>query len=446
MPQLKKVVFVLLLLLATSPLLQAQKALSLQQAQAYALEHNLNHKNARADARIARKQVWEITASGLPQVNGSISYQYFPDIPTSLVPAEFFGGEPGEFAEIQFGTEQNVTASFTVSQLVFDGSYIIGLQAARIYRDLATQAFQRSEIEVKNSVTQSYYLVLVARENLGIVQANLLNMEKTLFETQKLLEAGFTDPINYDQLRLTVTNMRNAIANLERQEKITHNLLKFQLGMPMDESLELTDSLQGLFQNLSLENLMVKDFSPEQHIEFQLMLSQEKMKLMAMRREWSFYLPNITASYTRQENALRNEFNFLDKGQPWFPTSVIAVNLNIPIFSSGMRASRVQQARLELEKARNNSTQVLQSLLLQQQEARAEFDTAVEKYNNQKETLELAERILHRTRIMFREGMASSLELTQASDQMIATQGSYINAIFELLTAKTKLDKSLGRL
>ncbi|MFW5757509.1 MAG: TolC family protein [Bacteroidota bacterium] len=425
---------------------EAPMEVSLEQAVEYALKHNYEVINAKADARIADKQVWEITASGLPQVNATAEYQYFLDIPTNLVPAEFFGGEPGEFAEIQFGTEQNLALTGTVSQLVFDGSYIVGLQAARVFRELSERNYQRSETEVKSMVTQTYYLALVSSENLAIIRENLTNMEKTLSETEKQFEEGFTDAINVDQLKLNVANMRNSINNLERQEKITLDMLKFQMGMDVEGDLKLSDNLQSLFEDVSLEILSVENFDPTNHIDFRIMESQERMQLMAYRREISFYLPTLNASYTRQESAQRNEFNFFQSGESWFPTSIIGLNLNIPIFSSGMRRSKVQQAKLELEKAKNDKQRVFQSLILQKQEATAEINTAMESFNNEKENLELAETIMKRTRVMFREGMASSLELTQASDQMLTTQANFVNAMFELLEAKTKLEKALDKL
>lgn len=420
--------------------------LSLEDAQKYALEHNLELRNAKADANIAARQVWEITASGLPQIDGSVGYQYFTDIPTSLVPAEFFGGEPGEFAEIQFGTEQNLTANLSVNQLIFDGSYIVGLQAARIFRELSQRVYLKSESEIKSMVTETYYLNLATAQNLEIMQENLTNLEKTLFETQKTFDAGFTDAINVDQLKLTVANLKNRIASMERQKELSLNMLKFQIGLNIEHPLMLTDELEVMFRNISPDISGVDDFNPENHIDFRIMQSQETMQLMTMRREWSFYLPNLSAFYTRQENAYRNEFNFFQSGQSWYPTSIIGLSLNIPIFSSGLRRSRVQQARLELEKAQNNTRQIEQSLRLQKQEAWSGMQTSMEQFNNEKENLELAERILSRTRIMFREGLASSLELTQASDQFLSTQSNYINAMFELLNAKNKLDKALGRL
>ncbi|MFW5707039.1 MAG: TolC family protein [Bacteroidota bacterium] len=438
---------VVILSCLTTAAVQAQEPLqlSLEQAVEHALEHNYELRNARADLNIADRQVWEITAQGLPQVSGTLGYQYFIDIPTSLVPAEFFNGEPGEFAEIQFGTEQNLTASLSVNQLIFDGSYIIGLRAARIFRELAAQSFELSELEVKTLVTETYYLNLATSENLSIVRENLSNLEDNLRQTQLLFEEGFTDAINVDQLRLAVANLRSNILSLERQEKMMRDLLKFQIGLEVNQPIALTDNIESLFQNVSLENLTVQEFDPQRHINYRVLKSQEDFQLMAMRRQISFYLPTISAFYTHQEDAQRNEFNFFEGGEPWFPTSIIGLNINVPIFSSGLRRSRVQQARLELEKAKNNTYMMEQSLLLQKQEASNEIQSALEQFTNEKENLELAQRILERTTIMHREGLATSLELTQASDQLLTTQANYINAMFEFLNAKNKLDQALGK-
>lgn len=418
--------------------------LSLQQAREFALEHSIAMKTAQADVSIANFGIREIIATGLPQISADVGYQYFLDIPVSLIPAEFFGGEEGEFQEIQFGTEHNITASATWNQMIFDGGYIVGLRAARIYRDISTRNMQRTELEVQNIVTETYLLGLVARENLDIVRQNLENMEKTLFETEQVLNAGFTDPINVDQLKLTVANMKNAISNLERQHQLTSDMLKFQIGLDMDTQVVLTDSLQGLFRQLSLQATSTDLFDPTTHIDFMAMESAEDFSRMVMLRERSAYLPTLTASFTRQEMAMRNQFNFFDSEHPWFPTSLISVNLNIPIFSSGLRSSRIKQARLEWEKSKMQTWEVSQGLVLQMNRARATFSTALEQYENEQENLELAKRILERTTIMQREGLASSLELTQANEQLLTTQSNYLNALFELLNAQNALSRARG--
>lgn len=420
-------------------------ALSLEKAREYALTNSYHIRQAQADLRIAEQQIRETTAAGLPQINASVGYNYFVDIPTSLIPAEFFGGEPGTFEEIQFGTQHNLTATATLDQLIFDGQYIVGLRASRIYRNLASQNLHRSHLEIQNMVTETYLLAILASRNLHIVRQNLENINLMLDETRMLLREGFTDPINVDQLQLTAANMENRISVLERQTILTENLLKFQTGIDLAQEIELTDNLEGLHAELlnNISGVPLHDL--EHHIDNKIMESQELMSTMVLRREQSAWLPSLSASFVRQEMAMRNEFNFLESGQPWFPSTYFAVNLNIPIFSSGMRTSRVQQAQLELEKSRLAREETKKVLELQLEEALADMTTAREQYQNETGNLTLAKRIFDRTSIMFREGMASSLELTQANDQLLSTQSGYYNALFDLLNARNNLEKALGR-
>lgn len=435
----------LVLLLANQAAATSPVKLSLREAQQLAVDYSFEMRTARADLQIAERQIWETTAAGLPQVSASVGYNYFLDIPTSLIPAEFFGGEPGEFTEIQFGTQHNMTATASVEQLIFDGQYIVGLRAARIYRDLAEQSLQKSMLEVRKTVKETYYLALLATENLQIVRQNLQVMEKWLWETERMLEAGVTDPINVDQLQLSVSNIRNGISSLERQRLLTMNLLKYQLGLDLQTQIELTDGFESLFEKALSEMAVIESLNKDQHIDYQLAGSREALSLMVLRREQSSYLPSLSASFIRQEMAMRDGFNFFDSSKSWFPATYFAVNLNIPIFSSGMRSSQVQQARLELEKSRIAREQISKALELEMQEALANLDTAQEQYLNEKSSLELASRILTRTNIMFREGMASSLELTQANDQLLTSQSNYLSAMFEVLNAQNQLEKALGR-
>lgn len=420
-------------------------SISLMDARAYAVEHSYEIRKARANLRIAERQIWETTAIGLPQISASVGYNYFVDIPTSLVPAEFFGGEPGDFEEIQFGTPHSLTAAASVEQLLFDGQYIVGLRASRIFRNLAGENLERSRIDIRNTVTETYILVLLARENLKIMRQNQVNIKKMLDETRVLLEEGFTDPINVDQLKLTVSNIENNISSLERQEKMVTNLLKFQTGIGQDTHIELTDQLETLHNRLLDEMSLDTGFELESHIDYRIVRSQEEMSMMVLRREQTAYLPSLSASFVRQEMAMRNEFSFFDSDRSWFPSTFFAVNLNIPIFSSGMRSSLVQQARLELEKARLQREEISEALKLRMDEAMSDFRTAQETFLNAQENKTLAERIFNRTSIMFREGMATSLELTQANDQLLNTQLTYYQSMFELLNAKNNIERALGR-
>ncbi len=442
---IKKIGVLIALMLPILAAAQEPRQLSLDQAIKYALDHNSALQMAIIDQKIAGHRQWETTAMGLPQVNGNVDYQGFINIPTQLIPAEFFGGEPGEFAEVKFGTKHNLTAGIRVSQLVFDGSYLVGLRTARIYRDLSNQQVERTQLEVRANVTETYLIALLAKQNLAIVRQNLTNLEKTLLETQKVLEAGFTDPLNVDQLQLATTNLKNTMANLERQSELAINLLKFQIGMEIGSAVKLTDNLDGLMENLSAEALNLANFDVERHIDYRLLKSQEAMNVMGLKLEQSRLLPSINASFVWQQSAQRNKFNIFSGSEPWFPTTLAAININIPIFSSGMRSARVSQKRLDLQKAQVATWQVKQSLELQVQRSVAAWKTALDQHHNQWGNLDLAKRILERTVIMHREGLATSLELTQANDQLLKAQADYLNTLFEILNAKNNIERAKGK-
>ncbi len=424
---------------ADSPLV-----LSLEKAREMALQHNTMMQSSRIDARIAGERIRETTAIGLPQINASVGYQYYLDVPTSLVPAEFFGGQAGEFAEIRFGTEHNVSATASVNQLVFSGEYIVGLRAARIYRDLAQKQTDRTALQVSELVTETYLQALSVSENLKIMEQNLENMLQIQNETEKLVKEGFSDMVNLDQLRLSVSNIRYAMASLERRQKLLNALLLFQMGLEANTPVSLSGELDEMLKGFDLQWILDSPFDPSRHVDFLFMETQEAFSSMVLKREQSQFLPSISASFIRQEMAMRTSFNFFDADQSWFPNTYLGIQIQVPLFSSGMRSSRVQQARLEMEKAGLGKYQTAQSLLLEMEQSRAALTTAIEQFTLQTVSMELAERILSRTRIRFNEGLAGSMELTQANEQYLNTQAAFIQAKAEVLMAGSKLLRARG--
>ncbi|NLF41476.1 MAG: TolC family protein [Bacteroidales bacterium] len=418
--------------------------LSIDSARSMAIEYNFQVKNANKDFEISQKKIWETIAIGLPQISASASFQYNIDIMAQLLPDKYFGGPEGELMEIKFGTEYNVNGAVKVSQLLFDGGYIVGLQAAKIYSELALNNIEKTETTVKNMVSRTYFAARMFRENRDITIENLNNIKKTLLETEQQYKAGFADEIKLDQLRLTEANLSNALLNLDRQVLLTEQLLKFQIGIDLAQPIILTNSLENLMDGLLLENLLVKEFVADNHIDMRLIKTQEELKILSLRREKASLIPSMSAFFSHQQSALRNEFNFGEQWKPWYPTTMVGVSLNIPIFSSGMRMAKVSQAKLEVEKVNNLRLQTEQSLQLDVINIKAELQTAYEKYEVEKGNMELAKKILRHTEAKFNSGMASSMELTQANDQLLKAQSNYFSAIFNVLDAYKKLETALG--
>ncbi len=420
------------------------KSFSLMEAQEFAIENNYDVKNKILDIELARKRIWETTTIGLPQLSGSGAYQQFLDIPTQLIPAEFFGGAPGTFIPVKFGTKHNANFGLTASMLLFNGEFLVGLQASRIFFELSKKGLTQTENEIKEMVAKSYYLVLVARESGRILSQSLHNMRKIQREMEEILKAGMIENTDVEQIRLTVANLENSVRSLENQTELAERLLKFQMGLDLEEKIVLSESLDGILLARSISPNLTKTFDVTSNIDFQYLETAESLQKMNLRRQQSAFLPTLSAFGSFSRNAYRTEFNFFESDQKWFPTNLVGLQLSVPIFSSGMRLSRVGQAKIELEKIQNTKQQVGQGLELAFEQSRNNLKTAWDKLETEKKSLELSENIYNKTIIKYREGISSSMDLTMAQNQYLSTQGNYLSVMVELLNAKAELDKLLS--
>ena len=419
---------------------------TLPQAQEYAIKNNLNVRNATIDIDIAQKVIWENTAMGLPQLDGTVGYTNNLSLATTLIPAEFFGGDPGTFQEVKFGTQHNSTASITANQLIFNGPYIVALQAAKIYKRVSEQTLERTENDVREMVAQNYYLALLAGETIEVLKENQQNLEKILLETRELYKTGFVEETDVDQLQVNLTMVENGVRSMERQLEISLNLLKYQMGVDLEAEIILSENLGDIMESINPELVLMEDFTVNNHIDFRLLNTQEQLAFLDLKRTKAESWPTLTAFYTNQRTALRNEFNFFDFEEKWFPSSMVGISLNVPIFASGMRYSQISQRKLTWEKTKNTKENTIRGLVLENQQAKYDFVNALEKYYSEKENLKIARKVFDKTTIKYKEGVSSSLDLTQVNNQYLQTQTNYVTALVELLNAKIRLDKSLNQL
>ncbi|MFQ5334477.1 MAG: TolC family protein [Flavobacteriales bacterium] len=418
--------------------------LTLQQAIDLAMKNNSSVLISQNDLRSAKMKVRETAAIGLPQINGSISYQDFIKQPVSLIPAEFFGGPKGTFSEITFGTKQNASAELQASQLIFDGSYIVGLQTTQTFLELSKLKLQKTRLEVKEQVSRSYAAALVAGKNRQILQKNVEFIEKNLQETRQLYAGGMLEEQDVEQLQLLVSDMHNRLASAERQLRISHNMLKMQLGIAFTDSVRLTDNFEALIDTVLNSDLVSTAFSAEKNPDFRLAATQEQLALLNLRNEKMKYYPSVNAFLSHSENAYREEFDFLQNDKDWFPTTVWGMNVSIPIFSSFMRHYKVQQAKVQLENSALIKKQARQNLSIAAMNARSALKEAITGYKISKDNLGLAVSIRDKTAIKYKEGMVSSLQLTQAETQLLSMQTAYILSMFNLMNAKVELEKIIN--
>ena len=424
---------------------------SLKQAQDFAVQNSYAVKNAQFDLDMARKKVKENLSYGLPQINGVIDYNYYIALPTSLIPGDFFPPDttqgappPPDFVEVQFGTKHNLAAGVTLNQLIFDGRYFIGLQYAKIYEQLSMESLEKSEEDVKEMVTRTYYTILVGEAALRVLDSTRVVLERTRTETGELYLEGFVEKTDYDQLTLTLAEIENSANSLKRQNELGYQLLNYQLGIPLDKKVVLTETLDQLIEAAASDALVDQKFILEQHIDYRLVSSQEEMKMLSLENEKAAYYPTMNGFVMVQENAQQNEFNFFQPDQPWFLTSIAGVSLNVPIFSSGYRRSRVLQAQLDVEKVKNIKLQVSEGLELSIAQSRSEFRTALENYYRDEQNVALSLEIYQKALAKFNEGLITSVELTQQHNQFFDSERRYFQTVLSLLNAKNSLDKALG--
>ncbi len=455
------IVFLISILGVTWSSLQAQEQLTLQQAQDYAIKNAYTVQAAQLDLRKVEQQVKETKAIGLPQINAEGSFQNFLDIPIQVIPdfisPAVFGtlletgvlppGSPepeATFVEAQFGTEFTMSGSITARQLIFDGSYLIGLKAIQGVRELTNIQVEKSEEEIKVQIADSYHLCLASEENVKILDESLEILTKTLSDTKALYENGFVEQQDVEQLELTVSSVSNQIQNAENQKTIAYELLKFQMGMSQGSDIALASSIDDLVSNAVNNGLILADVNLEKDVDYRLALNNRMLQELQLKNQKAGYMPSLSAFFNYQQSAQRNEFNFFEGNQDWFPTTVWGLNLKVPIFCSGMRRSKVQQAKIELERADLFLKQAKEGAALEIKSTRNDMVYAVDNYQTSLDSKDLAKRIFDKTQIKYNEGISSSFELTQAKNQLLEVQGQYVAAVLNLLNSANALNKALN--
>ena len=443
---MRKILIIFVCFLSTFNL-QAQNkeyAFTLEEAIQFALDSSYTAINARRDIAKAIKQKWEATATGLPQISAAVNYQNQLKQPVSFIPSEFFGGEPGEFTPVVFGTEQTAGAVATLDQLIFDGSYLVGLQAARAFLDYSENANEKTQLEVRKGVINSYGSVLLAEELVAIFEKNKETLEKNLFETRKIFENGLTEEENVEQLEITLLEIETQLSNVKRSLGIAEQMFNLAIGIDVQEKVTLTESLDDLTeQNISL-SFLDTSMNVEENVDYKIAFNLTEQRSLELKLEKSRALPKLTAFLNYGTQAAANEFNFLDSSTPWFQYSVLGVNLNVPIFSSGSRGARTQQARIALDQAETQLKQTIQNIELQFDSAKSNYQFTVESYENSKKNLSLAERIEQKNQLKYTEGIASSFDLRQAQQQLYSAQQQYFQSMLDVINAKAELETVLN--
>ncbi len=451
--------------------------LSLQEAVDFAIAYNKSLQNSRMEVERSRSSIWESIAQGLPQVDGTVDYMTYFNYELAF---SFGGGGDYNFSDEQLqqamdqtlnafpgvtqtdiyrhtagnyydGQLQSMlppstilmsdqsTATLRVNQLIFSGQYIVGIQTARLARLISEQNLESSELNTKESVINAYYLVLITEESLAILEQNLGNLRETLEQTQTMYRTGMAEKTDVDQLRITVNQLENSRNALERNLELNYNMLRFQLGVESEVELRLTDGLESLFREMEPEKAITMPFAIENNVTYQIMKTQEEInrKLMSLEK-WN-YAPTISGFYNYNAKILTTGFDMN-------PNNLAGLTLAVPIFSSGMRKARVDQARIDYDMAQLNRSILEDQLKLQEKQFKYNLQSSLENFRTQRENVDVAQSVYDSYRRKYEQGMASSLELTQANTNYLDAESNYISAVMDVMNAKLQLDKLMNTL
>ena len=442
---------IIALLLLTS-ILQAQDkkelfSFTLKEAIEHAVQNNYSAINADRDVAAAKEKKWETTTIGLPHINGNIGYQNNFVFTKQGVSGNAFNpaGNPDEVTTIAFGTKHSMNAGASLSQLLFDGSYLVGLQSAKTYLKISENAKIKTNQEIKEIVINSYGNVLLADESILILEKNQTVLNKMFSDTKETFKNGLIEEENVEQLQITLSSLNSSLENVKRQRTIALNMLKLVLGIDLDNELELNDKLDALTQSNIDLTLLTNEFNITNNIDYQIGDNIQTSKKLLLKYEKSKALPTLSAGVNFGYNSFANEFTFFNGNQKWNNFSNLGVNLSIPIFSSGARNSRTQQARIAFEQSKTQLTETEQKLKLQFESAKSNYEYSIAQLTTSKSNLNLAERIENKNQIKFKEGLSSSFDLTEAQRQLYSSQQNYLQAMLDVINKRATLEKLLNK-
>ncbi len=445
---MKKIIIgIFLIHLYTANAQDLSSGFSLEQAVEYALEHNANIKKAENQVLQAKKKVWETTSMGFPQIDGGASYQKYIKQPVQLLPAQIMNpsAPPGTYVPVKFGTEQNMKWSATLKQLIFSGSYLVGLQSSRTYKKISENAAVKTKQKIREAVVNAYGNALLTRENIAILKKNIATVKQNLFEVDQMYQNGLVEETDVEQLKLTLANLNNQLDYMKRMQKTAFEMLNYSMGREIDAPVKLTDNIESLKEKSMDPGLLVEDFEPAKNIDFQIAKNQMNAKKLQVKYEKSKALPTISAFVNYGKNAYNNDFKFFDNSQPWYEQSVLGININLPIFSSLGRTARVQQAKIDFENSQIDLNEKEKELKMLFDKLKNEYEHAFKNYEVAKGNLKLAEKIEKKERIKFKEGVGNSFQLNQARMQLYQTQQEYLKSIVEIINKKVALENLLGK-
>jgi outer membrane protein TolC len=415
-------------------------SLSLDEAIEFGIENNRSLKNAEREIQMAFKERWKTIAIGLPNIKLDLNYLNNIELPTSLIPAEFFGGNKGEFAEIQFGTEQSAIGSVRMEQVLFDGSWLVGLEYSKIYLATSENFYEKTLLQVRESIVKLYSLIVTLNEGIILLENNLENFRKDLYEITELYKNGFEEIENVEQIKITLAQAELSLLQTKKTQENQLNLLKLVLGIDLEDEIILTTSINNFIgENIVFSNSL-EEFSTSENIDVKISQNAFDTKRIEYKLEKSKQLPKLSGFLSGTYTGYNNEFDFLNKSQNWFGSSVVGINLEVPLFNANSLNVSSQKAKIAMEKAKTSLEEQSDKIEAEVKDKLNQYELAVNSLNINQENMMLSMSIEEKNSIKFFEGIVSSFELRQAQLQLLDSQQKYLNSVLDIISVKAELE------
>lgn len=452
MKNLKRLSLLMLLVYQASPSIYCQNtsqssektSFTLEEAVDYAYSNNPSMKNAQVDIQSSEYKRKEIRGIGLPQISSSFDIKDYEELPTQLLPGDFFG-MPGQYIPVQFGVKYNATGTIQASQIIFNSDYIIALQSSKSFMELSAKSLEKTKVETAVNVSKAYYNVLISKERVKLLETNIVRVKKLLDDTKVLFNNGFVEKIDIDRITVTYNNLLTEKEKIARLVGLTETLLKFQMGYNLKSPIELTDSL-------SIEDIAISDtvsastFEYKSRIEYSLLESQKKLNELDIRKNKYRYFPSVVLYGSLSAQAQRNSFDFFDTDQRWYPIGIIGVTFSLPLFDGFQNHYRTQQSKLNLIKTENNIKALESVIDLEIQSSQTAYLNAINSLTTQRSNMELAQGVYDVSKKKYDQGVGSNLEVMNAETGLKEAQTNYYNALYDYYIAKVDFDKATGKI
>ncbi len=439
-----------------------QEEFSLEQAINFGIENSRNVQMKKMDMVAADADIKDVRSIGMPKLSGNVNYQYYFNVPAQPI-ADFITPSvydvlfdeavlerrdlgPPEISEISFFQPHNLSAGLEASVIVFDGSYLVGLKAAKLYKELVAKELDATEDEIKANITKAYMAVLIAEENKAVLENNIKTVVESLEDVRALYKEGFAESLDVDRLILSSNQLNTELEKILGLISISKNLLKFHMGYDINKDIKLIENLENIVGNYNLAEIDLKnEIDISERAEYDVMMTGQELNKLDLKRYKAGYLPSVRAFANAQGSLQRS--NLFDNDEAgWIPQTAVGMGISIPIYDGGEKSAKIQKAKVNIDKTEMQIAEFKHTVTLQVQNARLAIINAQKTVANTKEALTINERIYNKAQIKFREGVGSSVEVTQAEASLYQAQGAYISALYDLVTAKADLDIAQGKL